>query len=213
LGISERRETYRHDDGIVLGRECQVSVCRQVSVRRSTTDNYIERKEAVMQVEGPTDGFVQAGIVSDRGLNILPNLPAAGRLRHLYGEGPFARLVMPPLPAEPGLYLWALNGEVVYVGQTRKPLRARLGPNGYASISLYNTYARQPGRTNGGQQTNCRVNALANAVLASGGELVIWYRVTAAENAASAEAAWMQRFTKPIWNRRIEREVASADAA
>jgi hypothetical protein len=166
-----------------------------------------------MQGTGPTDGFVRAGIVSDRGLNILPTPPAAGRFRHRYGEGPFARLVMPPLPANPGLYLWELNGEVVYVGQTRKPLRARLGPNGYSSISLYNTYARQPGRTNGGQQTNCRVNALANAALASGGFLVIWYQVTAAEDAAIAEASWMQRFTKPIWNRRLERGEASAAAA
>jgi hypothetical protein len=65
---------------------------------------------------------------------------------------------MPRLPNEPGLYLWDVDGLIVYVGQTRTPLSTRLGPNGYATISMYNTLARQPGRTNGGQQTNCRIS-------------------------------------------------------
>jgi hypothetical protein len=80
---------------------------------------------------------------------------------------------MPPFPNEPGLYLWEEDGEVVYVGQTRTPLGVRLGSQGYATISNYNTFARQPGRTNGGQQTNCRVNALANRSLTSGHTLTI----------------------------------------
>ena len=60
---------------------------------------------------------------------------------------------------------------MVYVGQTRMPLRNRLGSNGYAAISSANTLAREAGRTNGGQQTNCRVNALANAAIAGGGSI------------------------------------------
>src|SRR5205085_1353408 len=55
----------------------------------------------------------------------------------------------------------------------------------YATISTYNTLARQPGRRNGGQQTNCRVNALANEALAAGRTLAIWYRVTTAEQAVT----------------------------
>jgi hypothetical protein len=47
-----------------------------------------------------------------------------------------------------------VDGRVVYVGQTRAPLSVRLGSQGYSTISKYNTFARQSGRTNGGQQTN-----------------------------------------------------------
>jgi hypothetical protein len=112
---------------------------------------------------------------------------------------------MPPLPIEPGVYLWVLDERVVYVGQTRMPLKARLGSQGYATISNYNTFARQPGRTNGGQQTNCRVNALANRALADGHTLAIWYRTTEAGEARAVEADWMQHFGIPPWNRRDER--------
>lgn len=111
---------------------------------------------------------------------------------------------MPRLPNEPGLYLWDVDGSIAYVGQTRTPLSKRLGSNGYATISAYNTLARQPGKTNGGQQTNCRINALANAALTAGQRIAIWYRVTAAETAAIEEARWMSTFGVADWNRRIE---------
>jgi hypothetical protein len=86
------------------------------------------------------------------------------------------------------------------------PLRKRLGSNGYATISRYNTLARELGRTNGGQQTNCRVNALANTSLSAGRVLTIWYRVTAADEVRMGEARWMGAFGVPEWNRRVERE-------
>jgi hypothetical protein len=111
---------------------------------------------------------------------------------------------MPRLPKEPGLYAWELDGVVVYVGQTQGPLAKRLGSMGYSTISTYNTFARQPGRKNGGQQTNCRINALANQSLAVGSSLMLWYRVTDAAAAKRAEAEWMQRHGMPEWNRRLE---------
>jgi len=111
---------------------------------------------------------------------------------------------MPPLPREPGVYLWVRDATVVYVGSAKVSLRQRLGPNGYATISVYNTLAREPGRTNGGQQTNCRVNALANEVLSTGRSLVIWYRVTAAVEAPAQEGRWMAEHGKPEWNLRLE---------
>jgi hypothetical protein len=113
---------------------------------------------------------------------------------------------MPKLPHAPGLYAWQLDDDrVVYRGQTRTPLSKRLGPNGYATISTYNTLAREPGRTNGGQQTNCRVNALANLAISRGSRVTIWYRVTAAEVALVDEARWMAAHGQPEWNRRLER--------
>ena len=152
-----------------------------------------------------TDDFVCAGLVGNRGLNQIPSPPPPGRLRHPYGAGPFAKLVMPNLPNEPGLYLWDVDGLIMYVGQTRTPISKRLGPNGYATISTYNTLARQPGKTNGGQQTNCRINALANVALASGQCIKIWHRVMESQLAASEEARWMATFGVPEWNRRTER--------
>lgn len=153
----------------------------------------------------PTDGFTHAGEIAHRGLGITFAAVREGRTMHRYGAGPFAKLVMPPLPERPGLYLWVIDGVVMYVGQTVGSLRNRLGSRGYATISSYNTLARQPGRTNGGQQTNCRINAMANAALIDGKKIVLWYRVTDAADAKVEEAAWMSRFGLPPWNRRDER--------
>jgi hypothetical protein len=153
----------------------------------------------------PTDGFSDAGVVGHRGLNLAAPVIPASRLRHRYGEGPFARLVMPPLPEAPGVYLWQEDDEIVYVGQTRTPLRKRLGSNGYSTISGYNTLAREPGRRNGGQQTNCRINAFANESLAAGRTIRIWYRVTESSTAREEEARWMASHGLPKWNRRLER--------
>ena len=154
----------------------------------------------------PTDGFVRAGVVGSAALNVEPDPLPGERKRHAYGNGPFAKLRMPRLPNEPGLYLWEEDGEIVYVGQTKTPLSVRLGSQGYSIISNYNTFARQPGRTNGGQQTNCRINALANQSLASGHTLVIWCRTMSGERAREEESLWMQRFGLPPWNRRDERQ-------
>ncbi len=85
------------------------------------------------------------------------------------------------------------------------PLKDRLGPLGYASIANYNTFAHQPGRVNGGQQTNCRINWLANQALAAGSTITIWYRTTSAEDARSEESAWMEQFGIPRRNLRDER--------
>ena len=152
-----------------------------------------------------SDGLTLAGVVIPVALDVYPPEPPEDRLRHAHGDGPFAVLRMPTLPASPGLYALCASGEPVYVGQTQGTLRSRLGPNGYSRISTYNTFARQPGKTNGGQQTNCRVNALANAAVRSGHELTVWYRVTTAADALHAEAQWMRSNGLPPWNRQDRR--------
>jgi len=124
-----------------------------------------------------------------------------GRARHAYGSGPFARLRMPILPDHAGVYVWASGDAALYVGQTTGTLRARLGSNGYSTISTYNTLARQPGRTNGGQQTNCRINAPANAHLLAGFSIELWFAAMDAAEARSAEAAFMTEHGLPPWNR------------
>lgn len=149
----------------------------------------------------PFEGFECAGSIGYTELNIFPAPLPEGRGRNKYGAGPFAKLIMPPLPNYSGLYLWEIEGEVLYVGQTRTPLRRRLGSQGYATISNYNTFARQPGRKNGGQETNCRINALANTALSAGNNINMWTRLIPPEQALSTEAQWITTFGKPVWNR------------
>lgn len=147
------------------------------------------------------EGFTCAGPIGHKGLNIHPEPLPLGRTRNRYGNGPFAKLKMPVLPNESGLYLWEIGGSVLYVGQTRTPLKERLGSKGYSTISNYNTFAKQPGRTNGGQETNCRINALSNTLLAAGNSISIWTKLTAPELALVSESAWINRYGKPVWNR------------
>lgn len=147
-----------------------------------------------------SDGLTYAGPVTAIILDVPAKDLPAGRSRHGFGTGPFARLRMPPLPDTPGIYLWVSANGPLYVGQTTGTLRGRLGPNGYATISNYNTLAREPQRTNGGQQTNCRVNSLANSVLKAGAPLDIWYRSTSREEARLEESRFMRLNGLPPWN-------------
>ena len=149
----------------------------------------------------PFEGFECAGPIGFHELNIFPAPLPIGRSRNKYGSGPFAKLLMPKVPDAPGLYLWEMDGGVLYVGQTRSPLRVRLGSQGYSTISNYNTFARQPGRTNGGQETNCRINFLANAEMTSGKIINIWTKITSPESALASETLWIATNGKPPWNR------------
>ena len=146
------------------------------------------------------EGMQMAGEIVAARLDQHPPDPPAGRDRHAYGDGPFAVLKMPPLPDSSGLYLLCVDGAVVYVGHTRKSLRNRLVSNGLARISHYSTLSAQPGRTNGGQQTHCRVNALANRALRNNRSLTLLYKVTEESGAHSAKTAWMRRHGSPTWN-------------
>jgi hypothetical protein len=221
-GVGHRVGVYAHDGRQTLACSCGMGGSEQnvtsadvpVVLREEDIDYDETRSYAAVLPEfrstrpgarqRPTDGFTLAGSVRHNGLNLAaPEVPA-GRTRHRYGNGPFARLVMPALPNSPGMYLWELDGQVVYAGETRTPLKQRLGSNGYATISCYNTLAREAGRRNGGQQTNCRVNSLANECLSRGGNLVIWYRVTPSSETKAAESAWMRQYGMPAWNRRLE---------
>jgi len=163
-----------------------------------------ERVPGISEAAGE-DGFTSAGFVTADRVDLVPAPPPPGRTRHQYGAGPFAALRMPPVPDAPGVYLWLLDGAPVYVGRTITSLRGRLGSNGYATISTYNTLAAQPGRSNGGQQTNCRIDALANAALGAGGRIEIRFRITDADRAAGAEQMWMRSHGVPDWNARDER--------
>lgn len=85
-----------------------------------------------------------------------------------YGEGPFVRLVVPPLPDAPGVYaLSEEQGGVLYIGRARDSLRRRWGRQGYSVIDPRNCFV-------GGQSTNCRLNSLIAARLGNGDVLQLW---------------------------------------
>ena len=65
-----------------------------------------------------------------------------------YGSGTFCRFSI-RTPVAPGVYLWVVAGEIIYIGETTNLLN-RFN-NGYGNISPRNCYI-------GGQSTNCKMN-------------------------------------------------------
>ncbi len=70
---------------------------------------------------------------------------------HAYGAGPFCRFRINRKRHDGGLYVLTLDDAPVHAGECVDVGR-RWGPNGYGGISPRNCFQ-------GGQPTNCRVNA------------------------------------------------------
>ncbi|MBP3199633.1 MAG: GIY-YIG nuclease family protein [Butyrivibrio sp.] len=67
---------------------------------------------------------------------------------HCYGEGTFCKFKI-NAPDAPGVYLWVVNEEIIYIGETDN-LKRRFN-TGYGVISARNCFE-------GGQTTNCKMN-------------------------------------------------------
>jgi hypothetical protein len=119
---------------------------------------------------------------------------AASSKLHRYGAGPFCRFRIARGRRHAGLYVLTLNDEPVYAGECAN-LDMRWGPNGYGGISPRNCY-------HGGQQTNCRINALILASAKQGGILRLWFAALDADTDSrrDAETKLIQALT-PVWNR------------
>lgn len=110
---------------------------------------------------------------------------------HAYGLGPFVRLIVPLLPDQPGVYaVCEEQGEVLYIGRARDSLRRRWGRQGYSVIDPRNCFV-------GGQSTNCRLNSLIAARLASADVLLLWYHVIEDPTRLEQELVALIR---PPWN-------------
>ena len=81
-----------------------------------------------------------------------------------YGAGAFCRFSI-DADDVPGVYLWVVDDEIIYIGETVK-LRQRFN-NGYGNIQPVNCYI-------GGQTTNCKMNKVV-ADLYRRGRLVKLY--------------------------------------
>ena len=84
------------------------------------------------------------------------------------GKGAFCRFV---IDAEdvPGVYLWIVDGEIIYIGET-KNLRKRFN-TGYGNISPRNCYL-------GGQSTNCKMNKVVLEYFEAGKQIKLYFLKT-----------------------------------
>ena len=82
-----------------------------------------------------------------------------------YGEGAFCRF---SINAEncSGVYLWVVEGEIIYIGET-KNFQQRFN-TGYGKISARNCYI-------GGQNTNCRMNKIVLEYYKKGKTIQIYF--------------------------------------
>lgn len=118
---------------------------------------------------------------------------ATARL-HAYGQGPFCRFRIARKRHEAGLYVLTLDDAPVYAGECTD-VGKRWGPNGYGGISPRNCF-------DGGQPTNCRVNAAILAEAQRGGRLDLWFSALSGsrDDRRAAETRLIHCLSPP-WNR------------
>jgi hypothetical protein len=109
-----------------------------------------------------------------------------------HGSGPFCRLVEPALPNRPGVYVLAVDGEPVYIGETAN-LHARWR-HGHGNISPRNCFA-------GGQPTNCKVNHGILRETLAGHNFHLWVYETTDYKAV--ETRLLRMLGRPPWNGRL----------
>lgn len=119
---------------------------------------------------------------------------AATAKLHAYGAGPFCRFRIARKRRESGLYVLTLDDVPVYAGECAD-LEKRWGPNGYGGISPRNCFQ-------GGQPTNCRINATVLVAAKAGHRLDLWFCPFDGETESrrSAETRLIQTL-RPAWNR------------
>jgi hypothetical protein len=106
-----------------------------------------------------------------------------------YGAGPFCKFKVSTKVQTSGVYILAISGEILYVGECSN-LSARFN-NGYGNISPKNCFK-------GGQETNCRLNNLVYLAARDGKQISLWFFQTA--DYKMMEAA-LRASLKLAWNR------------
>lgn len=113
---------------------------------------------------------------------------------HAYGIGPFCRFRIGQKRRDPGLYVLTLDDVPVYAGEC-VDVGKRWGPNGYGGISPRNCFQ-------GGQSTNCRVNAAILVEALLGRRIDLWFaNFDGPRDARLAAETILIRNLKPAWNR------------
>jgi len=101
---------------------------------------------------------------------------------HVYGAGAFCRFSI-QAPPVPGVYLWIVDGQILYIGETAN-LQQRFNV-GYGNISPRNCYI-------GGQSTNCKMNKVVMEYYKKGKAISLYFHQT--ENYKQVELLLLSRF-------------------
>ena len=117
-----------------------------------------------------------------------------------HGRGPFCRLtVEDTAPLNAGVYAWAVNESVMYVGKARV---LRQITQGVKMARAYNDYTYMPPSKVGSLGSpRVRVNGLLNAAMTHGDYVTWWWVETPSEILATALEAELINNWTPEWNR------------
>lgn len=131
---------------------------------------------------------------------------AATAKLHADGMGPFCRFRIGRKHREAGLYVLTVDDAPVYAGECVN-LSVRWGPNGYGGISPRNCY-------DGGQPTNCRVNAAILVEAKLNRQISLWFSpfLGSRDERLAAETQLIQALM-PKWNRAKLGSAAPAQVA
>lgn len=136
------------------------------------------------------NGFVSSEVHARR-LNIEHPDPV--------GLGPFCRLrVETTAPVTPGVYAWAVDTKVTYIGKASHLLHVVAGANHQRPYNDY-TYV-PPSKVAQTSSPRVRVNGLLNGVI-SDGQIVTWWwlKQSTVEDASCLEAELIHSWNPP-WN-------------
>jgi hypothetical protein len=143
-----------------------------------------------------TEDLKARGFTSCRVTAITLNIehPDPGQL------GPFCRLAVEDGgPNLPGVYAWAVDGDVMYVGKANN-LRAIV--HGSRIGRPYNDYTYVPASK--AQQVyspRVRINGLLNEALCNGSQATWWWLETSSVDAADDLERHLRAEWRPRWNR------------
>lgn len=127
---------------------------RQMSVPEEERQPVVRREEKTIEVCGYPFAFIQKLIPDCEKGKVIRYYPQAeyNNIRRLslnyYGAGAFCRFRI-HAPEAPGVYLWIVGSEILYIGETYN--LARRFNEGYGMIAPRNCFE-------GGQSTNCKMN-------------------------------------------------------
>lgn len=107
-----------------------------------------------------------------------------------WGAGPFCHFQIPPSKPRDGVYVIAVGGQAMYVGETEN-LTTRYN-SGYGSISPRACFK-------GGQSTNCRINSFVLTETSHGRTVELWF--TPSQHRKDLEASMISQL-RPQWNRK-----------
>lgn len=158
---------YRVDKVDILGKVvklCRIDVFPVPKAQDKRMRSVPNVKNEIMSVDPKSETIVACGYEFYFVQYLIPECDAEGNVVKYYPQNKFNNKKGLPLSYHgkgafcrfsinagdmPGVYLWVVDGQIIYIGETSR-LQQRLN-NGYGIISPRNCYI-------GGQNTNCKMN-------------------------------------------------------